>query len=737
MGKSIGATLKLKDGNFFANLKKASKELGTFDSKTSDSIKTLQGFGNSFKSAKSPVDSLKNSVIGFVSTYASLSAIKGIGRLSDEMSQTKARLDMVNDGLQTNEELNSMIFKSAKDSRGQYKATADLVTSLGNNCGAVFKTTKETVAFAEQLNKRFAIAGAGPEAASNAITQLSQGLAAGALRGDELNSVLEQAPNIARSIEAYMGIAQGSIKKAAEEGLVTADVVKNAILSSADETNAQFEKMPMTWGQIWQNIKTTTLEKASPILDTINKVANGEQFQDLVTKVTDGIGQLAENGTIDKFANGIMTAADKAIEAIPKIVGKIGEAVGFIKEHWGVISGIAGGIAGAVAAFKGVKAIIGVVSTISKVVQAFSVLKKALGIGKIISIAFSGPVGIVITLVGGLIVGIVALWKNCEGFRNGVKKVGEGIKNVFAGIGKVVSSVFGAAKETVSEKLSNIKQAYEENGGGIKGIAAAGWEAIKGYYTAGFDFLNKLTGGKLEGIKNAFSKGFEVLKEIPSKGLDAMKTTVSNRLNKIKKAFEDNGGGLKGAAFAAWEGIKGYYTDGFNFVNNLTDGKLGELLKKFKDGFKPIIDEIQKGWEKLTDWWNKVWGIEVTPTADFTSTERVVGTITPSANTGTTLGITPDMLTRWNAAGGIFRKPTVLSTNSGLQGFGEAGAEAVLPLTQFWNNLRKYLTERTINETTTKTNDNKFYITVHADGKSVDEIIDEFVPKLKLKLANL
>lgn len=674
MAKSIGATLKLKDGNFFANLKKASKELGTFDSKTSDAIKTLKGFGNSFKSVKSPVDGLKNSVIGLVSTYASLSAIKSIGGLSDEMSQTKARLDMVNDGLQTTDELNSMIFKSAKDSRGQYKATADLVTSLGNNCGTVFETTKETVAFAEQLNKRFAIAGASTEEASNAITQLSQGLAAGALRGDELNSVLEQAPNIARSIESYMGIAQGSIKKAAEEGLVTADVVKNAILSSADETNAQFEKMPMTWGQIWQNIKTTTLEKAGPILDTINKVANGEQFQGLVKKITDGIGQLAENGTIDKFANGIMTAADKAIEAIPRIAATIGEAVGFIKEHGNVISGILGAIGGGIIALKGLNFVKGII----EVVKALGTLKKAVGIGKLISVALGGPVGIVIVLIGALVGAFAVLWNKCEGFRNFWKNLGEGIKNV------------------ASKTWKGIKKATSTIGNATKKVVDTVWGGIK---------------------------------KIVSKTMDAAHETASNRLNKIKKAFEDNGGGIKGAAFAAWEGIKGFYTDGFNFVNNLTDGKLGELLKKFTDGFKPIIEAVEDAWQSLKDWWNRLWGIESTPTpeVEITPTATVLGNRTPTFSS----------LTSWNATGGIFRKPTVLSTNSGLQGFGEAGAEAVLPLTPFWNNLRKYLTERTVKESSTKTNNNKFYITVHADGKSVDEIIDEFVPKLKLKLANL
>ena len=646
MAKSIGATLTLRDGNFFTNLKKASKELGTFNSKTSNAINTIQGFGNGFKSAKNPVDSLKNSVIGLVGAYASLSSIKSIGSLSDEMSQTKARLDMVNDGLQTNEELNSMIFKSARDSRGQYKATADLVTSLGNNCGTVFESTKETVTFAEQLNKRFAIAGAGPEAASNAITQLSQGLAAGALRGDELNSVLEQAPNIARSIESYMGIAQGTIKEAAKEGLVTADVVKNAILSSADETNAKFAQMPMTWGQIWQNIKTTALEKSSPILDTLNQIANGEQFQGLVTKVTEGMGKLADSGAIQTFAEGIMTGADKVIDFIPKLAEGIGTAVGFIKNHWGVISGILTGIGVGIAALKAIN----IVSSIMKVVQAFGILKNALGIGKLISTLLGGPVGIVVLVIGALVTAFVILWNKCEGFRNFWIGLWEGIKTVASAAWQGITTVFEAIKNTISQKISNIKQAFENAGGGIKGVVAAIWQGIKETFTFNLDFINNLTGGKLTALKNSFM----------------------------------------------------------------------EKLSGLKDKTKEIIDKI-KGFFDF-EW--KLPKLKV-PKVEVTGSKKILGVEIPTFSVN------------WNAKGGIFRRPTVLSTNSGLQGFGEAGAEAILPLSQFWNKLRSYLVERTVNESSTRTNNNVFNISIHADGKTVDEIVDDLVPKLKLALSNL
>ena len=209
-----------------------------------------------------------------VATYAGMQGIKSLVGLSDTMTQTTARLDMMNDGLQTTAELNQMIYESAQRSRGSYRATADMVAKLGNLAGNAFNSSQELVDFAEQLNKQIALSGASTQAADAAMLQLTQAMSSGTLRGEELISILEQTPTIAQSIAEYMGVSVGTMREMASEGAITADVVKNAMFAAAEETNAKFEEMPMTWGQVWTSFQNTALMAAQPVLDVINAAAN-------------------------------------------------------------------------------------------------------------------------------------------------------------------------------------------------------------------------------------------------------------------------------------------------------------------------------------------------------------------------------------------------------------------------------------------------------------------------------
>lgn len=165
---------------------------------------------------------------------------KKIIDITDEMTSAKARLKLMNDGKQSDEELQAKIMASAQRSRAGYLDTASAIAKLGLNAKNAFANNDETIAFMEQVNKLFVIGGASAQEQSNAMLQLTQAMASGALRGEELNSILDAGPGIARAIEKYMGIAEGSIKSVAEEGLVTADVVKNALFSAAEDTNAKF-----------------------------------------------------------------------------------------------------------------------------------------------------------------------------------------------------------------------------------------------------------------------------------------------------------------------------------------------------------------------------------------------------------------------------------------------------------------------------------------------------------------
>lgn len=219
-------------------------------------------------------DGMLGKVKGLAASLAAGFGVQKIFDLSDQMTSTTARLNLMVDDGGSVTDLEQKIMASAQRSRAAYLDTASAIATMGANAGNAFSGNDELIAFMEQVNKQFVIGGATAEGQSAAMLQLTQAMAAGALRGEELNSILENAPGIARAIESYMGVAEGSIKQYAQEGLVTAEVVKNAIFSVAEETNAKFESMPMTWGQVWTQMGNIALQVLDPVLDGVNWLAN-------------------------------------------------------------------------------------------------------------------------------------------------------------------------------------------------------------------------------------------------------------------------------------------------------------------------------------------------------------------------------------------------------------------------------------------------------------------------------
>lgn len=218
---------------------------------------------------------LLSKVNGIVGAYLGIQGVKALVGLSDAQAQTEARLNLlVTDGGSI-DELEKKIHASAMRSRAAYLDTASAVAKLGLNAGNAFDhNMDQVIAFMEQVNKQFAIGGATAQEQSNAMIQLTQAMAAGALRGEELNSILDSAPGIARAIERYMGAAEGSIKSLAEDGRITAQVVKNAMFAAADETDAKFASMPMTWSQVWTMAGNIGLRALDPLLKAVNWLAN-------------------------------------------------------------------------------------------------------------------------------------------------------------------------------------------------------------------------------------------------------------------------------------------------------------------------------------------------------------------------------------------------------------------------------------------------------------------------------
>ena len=213
------------------------------------------------------VKSVWSKMGGVIKSALAAFSVKKIVELADGMTTTRARLDLMNDGLQ------DMIMKSANRSRAAYSTTADAVAKMGIMAGDAFSSNEELIAFSELINKQFTIAGTSAAGIDAAMLQLTQAMSSGVLRGEELNSVFEQAPTIIQAIADYLGVPIGKIREMAAEGQITSTIVKNAMLASADEINAKFAAMPMTFSQVWTIAKNIALEAFTPVLALIGQGA--------------------------------------------------------------------------------------------------------------------------------------------------------------------------------------------------------------------------------------------------------------------------------------------------------------------------------------------------------------------------------------------------------------------------------------------------------------------------------
>lgn len=296
------------------------------------------------------------------SVAASLGAMKlaqGFIEQADAMSQMTAKLTAINDGAQTTDELNKMIFASAQRARGSYEDTANLVARLGMNAKEAFTTNQEQITFAENLNKAFKIAGASGQEQASVILQLSQALAGGVLRGQEFNAVMSGAPNVIRQIAEYMDVPVGEMRKLAEEGVITADIVKNAMLDATEDLKLQFEDVPKTWGDIIQSGKNYLIFGLQEAFADWKTLINSEQFQEVMNILLNAVIVLARAGAqvLMGLANAVIwvrnnweqlapvvyaaAAAFLAFKAV-SLAASIAPAIGFAITHgWLLLLGAA------------------------------------------------------------------------------------------------------------------------------------------------------------------------------------------------------------------------------------------------------------------------------------------------------------------------------------------------------------------------------------------------------------
>jgi tape measure domain-containing protein len=309
-------------------------------------------FNAALRQGHSAAGGLLGKIGAMAAAYASIRGIKNALGLSDEMTQTTARLGLMNDGLQTTAQLQDKIFLSAQRTGALYGETANAVSRLGLLAGKAFSSNDEIIAFTEQMNKNFVIGGASVQEQTSAMYQLTQAMAAGKLQGDEYRSIIENAPLLAGAIESYMQNAgvEGTMKDWASEGLLTADVIKAALFSVADETNERFEQMPLTFGMIANQIKNNALMEFQPILNRLNEIANSPAFQ--------------------TFANNVTKTITVVAAVVTVVFDMITRAAQFASDNWSWLAPIIYTVVGAMAAYVVIMGIYNTIQAISNGLQA-------------------------------------------------------------------------------------------------------------------------------------------------------------------------------------------------------------------------------------------------------------------------------------------------------------------------------------------------------------------------------
>lgn len=345
-----------------------SQTVGNTERYIRDNVDEQGRFNQEISAGTQQANELTNTIKRAVAAYVSIQTVGKALNISDELVQTTSRLNMMNDGVQTTAELVNMVYAAAQDARGSFSQMADVVARFGNNAKDAFSSSEEVVAFADLIQKQMTIAGASTQEAANAELQLSQALGSGVLRGDELNSIFEQAPNLIQNIADYLDAPIGKIREMAADGELSADVVKAAIFSAADDINSKFNEMPMTWGQMWQSMQNTALIAFQLVLQRLNDLANSEAFQTFIQGAIEAMATLA-NIVLNIF----------------ELVGTVG---GFIADNWSVISPIIYGVIGALAVYA---AYLGIVKGIEIASTAATAIH---------SVAMSAKIGVMAALTG-------------------------------------------------------------------------------------------------------------------------------------------------------------------------------------------------------------------------------------------------------------------------------------------------------------------------------------------------
>jgi putative tape measure domain protein len=256
-----------------------------------DNVVEQNKFNTALSKGVDKANSLYGKIKSFIGLYAGIQTVRMGLDVSDNISQTTARLNMINDGKQTTDQLQQAIFQSAKNSRAGFLDTANVVSKLGLLAPQAFNSNMETVKFSELMAKSFKVGGASTSEQTSGMYQLTQAMASGKLQGDEFKSITENAPLLAQAISKYTGKSMGELKDMSKEGLITSDVIKNAVFAMSDEINTKFNSIPQTFGDVVNKIKNNAVNSFMGISSTMSGIFNSERFQGFIDGVSSFINK--------------------------------------------------------------------------------------------------------------------------------------------------------------------------------------------------------------------------------------------------------------------------------------------------------------------------------------------------------------------------------------------------------------------------------------------------------------
>ena len=546
---NISATLEVIN-KFTKPVQQFKEQIRSVSKPVNQAKQSIKGIERTTQQSVNNASNSLNKLVGKFKTLATtIGAGFGLSKLintSDTMTNLHTRLNLMNDGLQTTDELQEKIFQSAQNSRGTYQDMAEMVAKLGVNAKDAFKSSDQIVKFGENMNKIFKLGGASSAEQSAGMLQLTQALASGKLQGDEFRSITENAPELIGILAEKLGKTRAEIKQMSTDGELTSDVIVNAVLDSTDKINSQFASMPMTWADVWTNIKNTTLKATQPILDGINYIVNSPTFKKLQAK-------------FGEFANYISTTViPKVQEKLPAIKQKFSELLALINRFKPIIIGV-------VSAFIAFKTINTVSGYITKFKMALSGLSLSIS-----------PIGMIAIAIGAVVAALIYAYQHSETFRNVVNSAVEAVKEKFetfrarvqicleaiqqflerhkeevssvkefiSGVIELMISILGTCVSTIGSMLSGLITVITGVVDMIRGIFDGDWKAVWEGFKEVVKGAIEIVKGWWNGLLDLFNKPINFVVNLFKKDQSETETVSSEEVGENAKGTNNWRGGL-------------------------------------------------------------------------------------------------------------------------------------------------------------------------------------------------